>query len=134
MSTLKRIYGDIMPEDLRFLSLKLEEKTGYDSIITIEQSYEVDVQVTETVSKSGKTRKSKQKRFVCCFPDCNFKAKFAATMWRHIHFGLQAQNQVGEQRLHPLSFGKTFEELQQTYFKMKAEWEEFLSQGGNNAG
>jgi hypothetical protein len=69
-----------MPEvDLVALSLWLEEKTGYDSIPTIERVYDA----TDTG------------RIECCYPDCKFRSLNAEDVWRHVHFG----------RTHGLTFG-----------------------------
>ena len=56
-------------EDWEWLSLLLEQVTGYDSIPTIESHY-----VTDTGS------------FRCVWPGCKFTRHDSYDMWRHVHF------------------------------------------------
>ena len=73
-------------EELRELSIRLEHKTGYDSIPTIERIY---------VDDFGSKR-----LYACVWPRCAYRCQDSGVMWRHVHFGP-----------HGLSFGvKTPEE------------------------
>lgn len=66
--------------DYRQLSLLLEQRTGYDSISTIETHY-------QDYDKRG--------YYLCVFPGCGRRTRTPDNMWRHVHFGTQ----------HGLSFG-----------------------------
>lgn len=54
---------------LEAISRAWEDKTGYDSIATIERVYER--------RPSG--------AYVCVWPKCSFARKDSATLWRHVH-------------------------------------------------
>lgn len=65
-----------MIEGLSEESLKLEQKTGYDSIPTIIRMYAEDVNgVLE-----------------CVYPRCHFKRHDAEQMWFHVHAGKHGQS------------------------------------------
>lgn len=55
--------------DIRAISLDWEERTGYDSIDTIERIYDR--------SNSG--------AYLCVWPRCAFSRKDAVALWRHVH-------------------------------------------------
>lgn len=72
------------PDELRALSVKLEDETMYDSIPTIERIYQT--------TDSG--------AYECPWPTCVVVRRDPVVMWRHVHFGM-----------HGKSFGRTFEEV-----------------------
>lgn len=82
--------ADVMgPVALRDLSERLEDRTGYDSIPTIERVYE----------NNG--------RYLCPFPGCTVAKTTPELMWHHVHFS----------RTHGLSFGvRTAQAAAAAYF------------------
>jgi hypothetical protein len=68
--------------DLRAVSIVLEEKTGYDSIPTIERVYRDDPS-TEPA------------RFVCPHQGCRVARDAAEHMWLHVHFSTQHVKSFG---------------------------------------
>lgn len=85
------IHPHLTVEQLRAISLALEESTGFDSIPTIELHYR-----TSTRSPHRQDR-----GFGCVFPTCVHRTATATMMWKHVHFG----------RKHGLSFGVKWADL-----------------------
>lgn len=58
-----------MADQLRVLSMRLEKKTGADSIPTVERVYPNENGIYE-----------------CVWPYCGYRRHDAAAMWKHVHF------------------------------------------------
>ena len=61
----------------------IEQRTGADSIPTIEEHYRVRDWVDG--------RYIERDVLMCVMPGCTFRCKDAETMWRHVHFGPHAR-------------------------------------------
>jgi 8-oxo-dGTP pyrophosphatase MutT (NUDIX family) len=57
--------------DLEWLSLELEEETGFDSIPTIERVYD----------------RSDRGSIFCPYPGCRYSRRDPVAIWWHVHFG-----------------------------------------------
>lgn len=85
---------DATEEEIRAHSLAEEERTGADSVDTIERMYD----------------RTYGGAIWCVFPDCEFARRDPIAMWRHVHFGpkhrsVRVRIQEVAERLHETTCG-----------------------------